>query len=311
MKKTINTTHIEGLIYEHALESRVTGENSKNPGTPFIMGTLSIATDNACQNIVPVHFTYVTATTSSGKNNATYGILSDIINGKLKTIMDSSKDEAAKVRIDSAIGLNEFYSERNGAEELVSVKRNEGGFVHKVDVLATDENTRNTFKCDMIITSVIEVEETDTQPARAIVKGTTFDFRNELLPIELTATNKGAIDYFLSLDASPAQPVFTQVWGKQISQTVVTTITQETAFGDPYVQEVTRSRKDWVITGASPDPYDWDSEETITAAELKDLMAKRETNLAAIKQRQDEYKASKASAAAPANKGTSSGGFNF
>ena len=48
MKKTINTTHIEGLIYEHALESRVTGENSKNPGTPFIMGTLSIATDNAC-----------------------------------------------------------------------------------------------------------------------------------------------------------------------------------------------------------------------------------------------------------------------
>ena len=31
-----NTTHIEGILYEHALENKVTGPNSKNPGTPFI-----------------------------------------------------------------------------------------------------------------------------------------------------------------------------------------------------------------------------------------------------------------------------------
>ena len=40
---------------------------SKNPGTPFITGTISIATDDAMTNIVPVHFTYVTATFGSGK----------------------------------------------------------------------------------------------------------------------------------------------------------------------------------------------------------------------------------------------------
>jgi hypothetical protein len=28
-----NITHIEGLVYESALELRVSGENSKNPGT--------------------------------------------------------------------------------------------------------------------------------------------------------------------------------------------------------------------------------------------------------------------------------------
>ena len=316
MKKTINSTHIEGLIYEHVLESRVTGENSKNPGTPFIMGTLNIATDDACENIVPVHFTYVTATTSTGKNNATYGVLQDIIDGKMKTIMGgASRDEAAKIRIDSAIGLNEFYSERNGTEELVSVKRNEGGFCHKTDTLAVDENNRNTFKCDMLITSVAETEADPEKGTDAYVtlKGAPFDFRGELLPIELIAQHPGAIQYFLSLDASPSQPVFTQVWGKQISQTVVTKKVTESAFGDPHVEEVTRSRKAWVVTGAAPDPYEWDSEESITAAELKELMAKRETYLATVKKRQDEYKAQKTAANAPANKGTSTsaGGFNF
>ena len=31
-------------------------------------------------------------------------------------------------------------------EELVSAKRNEGGFVHTTNVLAEDEKVRNTFK---------------------------------------------------------------------------------------------------------------------------------------------------------------------
>ena len=39
MKKTmINQTHIEGVLYEHNLEAKVSGEASKNPGTPFIAG---------------------------------------------------------------------------------------------------------------------------------------------------------------------------------------------------------------------------------------------------------------------------------
>ena len=83
MKAMINRSHIEGLLYEHALELRTSGPNSKNPGTEFIMGTVSIATDDAQVNIVPVHFTYVTATTAKGSANATFGVLKDIIDGKL------------------------------------------------------------------------------------------------------------------------------------------------------------------------------------------------------------------------------------
>ena len=106
MMKVKNETHIEGYLYEHALEKKVSGEKSKNPGTEFISGTVSIATDEDILNIVPVHFTYVTALTSSGKPNATFATLSNIIDGTYDTVMNGGKDNAAKIRIDSAIGLN-------------------------------------------------------------------------------------------------------------------------------------------------------------------------------------------------------------
>ena len=296
MMKVKNETHIEGYLYEHNLEKKVSGEKSKNPGTEFISGTISIATDEDILNIVPIHFTYVTALTASGKPNATFATLSNIVDGTYDTVMNGGKDNAAKIRVDSAIGLNEFYSDRNGQEELVSTKRNEGGFVHLVtDGLVDDVKNRNTFKCDMLITNVrhIDADEEKNLPEKAIVRGAIFDFRKSLLPVEFTAVNPGAINYFEGLDASNSNPVFTQIWGRQVSETVVRTITEESAFGDPHVREVKSNRKDWVITGARPEPYEWDDESTLTAAEVNEAGKERELMLAALKQRQDEYKASK------------------
>lgn len=310
MRKTVNTTHIEGLLYEHKLEVRESGPNSKNPGTKFIMGTVDIATDDLCTNIVSVHFTYVTATTAKGATNATFTTLMNIIDGKYGSVMANGKDSAVKLRIDSALGLNEFYTERNGQEELVSAKRNEGGFVHAADSLNPDESVRNTFKCDMLITGVKELEADEERdiPAKAIVRGAIFDFRGALMPVEFSAVNPNAIQYFLSLEASNANPTFTCVWGRQVSETTVRKITTESAFGEDEVREVKSTRKDFVITGASKETYLWDDETTLTANEVAEKVAARETYLATIKQRQDEYKASKN--AAPAMAVTKSG-FNF
>ncbi len=309
MKKCINSTHIEGLLYESKLELKESGPNSKNPGTKFISGTIDIATDDAGINIVPVHFTYVTEKTSKGSTNATFTTLMNIIDKKFGTVMANGKENATKLRIDSALGLNEFYTDRNGKEELVSAKRNEGGFVHVADSLAEDENTRNTFTCDMLITgvSIKEADEEKNLPEKAIIKGAIFDFRGSLLPVEFSAINPKAIDYFMSLEASSKNPTFTKVWGRQVSETIVRTITEESAFGEDSVREVKSSRKDFVITGAAREPYEWDTDGILTANELANAIAERETYLATMKQRQDEYKASQgANVAAPSNSG-----FNF
>jgi hypothetical protein len=116
------------------------------------------------------------------------------------------------------------------------------------------------------------------------------------------------MNYFESLEASPKNPSFTKVWGRQVSETVVRKITVESAFGEDEVREVSSNRKDWVITGAAKEPYVWDDPSTITADELTNAMTARQTYLATVKQRADEFKAQRASgnAGAPA-----SGEFNF
>jgi hypothetical protein len=304
----INKTHIEGLLYQHTLEVKQSGPNSAKPGTVFISGNVDIATDDAMTNIVTVHYTYVTEKTAKGNANNTYIVLNDIINGTLGSVMAHGVDNAAKLRIDSAIGLNEFFSDRNGKEELVSAKRNEGGFIHTIQVLSEDEKTRNTFDVDMIITSTrtIEADADKNLPEKLILKGAIFDFRNSLLPIELSVLNPRAIAYFDGLGISGSSPVFTRLQGRQVSEVTVREVVEEGAWGEPIIKKYPNTRKDYIVTWAASDTYEWDDESSITAAELKKAMSERETYLATMKQRQDEYKASKGQVAAPA-----AGGFNF
>ena len=308
MMKVRNKTKIEGRLYQHSLELKKSGPNSKNPGTEFISGNVEIATDNDITNIVTVHYTYVTASTSTGKANATFNVLKDIIDGKLGNVMAHGVDNAAYISIDSAIGLNEFYSDRSGKEELVSAKRNEGGFAVVKSSIDEDESKRNTFDVDMILTgaSIKEADPEKELPEKMILRGAIFDFRNALMPIELSVLNPRAISYFESLEISQSNPVFTRLQGRQVSEVVTREVIEESAFGDPVVKKYASTRKDWVVTWAASEPYAWDDESTITAAELTKAMSDRETYLATIKQRQDEYKASKNQPAAPANVG-----FNF
>ena len=309
MKKMTNKIHVEGYVYQHSLEIKESGPKSANPGTIYISGNLDIATNNALTNIVTVHFTYTTEKTSKGKNNATFNVLKDIVEERLYSVMKHGADKASMVSIDTAIGLNEFYSDRNGQEELVSAKRPEGGFVSVVSSLKEKEEERSTFDVDMVITGTrsMEADPEKGLPEKLILKGGIFDFKNALLPIDFSVIMPGAISYFESLGISQTEPVFTRLQGQLVSEVVKRTVTEESAFGAPVVKEFSSTRKDYVITWAASEPYAWDDESTITGAEMKTAMENRATYLATIKARQDEYKASKNQAsAAPAP-----GAFNF
>ena len=127
MRKAINTERIEGRVYQHSLTIKtVQNQTSANFGKEFISGDIEVAVDEAGLNVIPVHFTYVTATTNAGGENKTFTALKRIHDGG-KTWITDGKDEALKVRIDTAIALNDFYTQD---DQLVSVKKNEGGFVN-------------------------------------------------------------------------------------------------------------------------------------------------------------------------------------
>ena len=309
MMNVKNKVHVEGYLYQHTLELKESGPKSANPGTVYITGNVDIATDNAMTNVVTIHYTYATEKTKNGKTNSTFNVLKDIVDGKLGCVVKDGADKAAMLSVDSAIGLNEFYSDRNGQEELVSAKRNEGGFISVVSSLKEDETLRNPFDVDMVITGSFtkEADPEKNLPEKMILKGGIFDFRKSLLPIDLSVLMPGAMSYFESLGISQTEPVFTRLQGQIISETIKRTVTEESAFGAPVVKEYSSTRKDYVVTWAASEPYAWDDESTITAAEMKTAMEERATYLATLKARQDEYKASKnQTAAAPAP-----GAFNF
>ena len=311
MKKMINKVHIEGWVYDHKLTSKVSGEKAKNPGVTFINGTIDIATDDNCLNIVTIHYSYVTPVTKQNKPNATYNALNAILTDN-KTVVKVGKENAVKVRADTSIGLNEFYSDRSGKEELVSAKRNEGGFIHIVtDALGEKDTDRNNWEADTVVTKVREIDADQERnlPAKVVISGYMFDFRNALLPVDVVAYKESAQNYFLGLEASESNPTFIKLKGQQISQVIIRTVTEESAFGDePDIKEFKNTVREFVVTGALP-PYEWDSEESITAQEMKEALANREITKAEIKQRQDEYNASRSSKA-PAAAATE-GEYNF
>ena len=222
-KKIFNATHIAGKLYSHTLELKTSGANSKNPGTVYIAGTVDLATDDLLTNIVSVHYTYVTANTSSGKPDSRFPILKGIIDGTYKSVTANGKDVASMFTIDSAIGLNEFYSSRTGTEELVSVKRNEGGFIRVASELDADESKRATFDTDIILYNVKRIESDEEKDIRehVVLSGYIMDFRKAFLPVEYNVYSPAAMDYYESLEASKNNPVFTRIKGIQKSEIIV------------------------------------------------------------------------------------------
>ena len=315
MRKPQNTERIVGRIYQHDLEvKQVQNQASENYGKDFIGGNLEIATDDEGLNVIKVHFTYVTETNKSGSKNQTYANLKKIIDEN-KTWVSVGKDAAQMVRVDTALALNDFYNQNN---ELVSAKTNEGGFVTFVSDLG-EEKERNTFSVDMVITNVTHVDADEEKKTEeyASVKGAIFNFRNDLLPVEFKVKNADGMKYFEGLGATNAEPVYTKVWGKIISETVVTTREVESAFGEAAVQTFRNSNKEWVITGTAKVPYDFGDESILTAEELTKASQNRQAYLADVKKRAEEYRANRAASTpaatttANATTATKNAGFTF
>ena len=287
-----NSTFAEGFVYSHKLEKRVTGEQSKNPGQTYIRGSIDVATNDDCNNIVTFNFTYVTPTTNTGAKNATYSVLEDVITGAIKNVMTDGKENAGKVRIDSAFALNEWYNTKEKDCPLVSTLRNEGGFVHQIETLNPEEEKRTKFSADMVVTKArrVEANAEKGEPEKVIASGYIFNFKNEIMPVEFTVLENDAMNYFEDME----KPFFTEVRGIQQSLVLKREVREESAFGEDSVREVTTNKKAFVINWGRKEPYEWDSDTTITGADVKKLLSDREVYLATIKARQEEFQAQKA-----------------
>lgn len=312
-QKMMNQVIIAGKLYQHDLQLKVVqNEASANKGMEFISGTIDIATDDECTNIVSVHYTYIPRLTKKGTVDSRFTALQNIMNSA-KCVVTDGADAAMKLKVQSNLGLNDFY---NNNDELVSAKRNESGFITVLSTLDGEE--RNKFTMDMVIAQVTRVDANEERniPEHVKLRGYVFDFRNAVLPVEFMVKNEEGMKYFEDLDVTASEPVFTKVWGHQNNQTIKVVQTAEAAFGEAEVNSYDRRIREWVVTGTQKMAYEFDDESAdLTPEELKAKIADREVYLAEVKKRADEWKAQRdggfANAAPAAQTTVAAGGFKF
>jgi len=280
---------------------KVTNKNSSNYGIDFISGEIFIATDEEGLNVIPVHYTFVKEFTNSNAINSTFVNLKQIIeNGK--TWVNSGKEGAQKLRVEPSLALNDFYPK--GGDQLVTRQRSEGGFVTFISDLNPVENARNKFTFDTIIydTTVVPADPDNHIPEDFVrIKAYVFDFKNAILPVVLIAKDSkapGSVNYFIGLNASTSNPVYTKVMGEIINTTVKIDKVMENAFGGTIVDSSVHQEREWVITWAQPQPYVFDIEETITKEEVNKALTDRNLHLEEIKANAKAYYAQRNAGAA-------------
>lgn len=297
-----NEEKISGYVYStgsnfNQLSERVSGENSKNPGTKYIAGDLDVAVDEAGLNVVTVHFRYVGENTSKGKVNLTYIALKKIIDNPDKTWIIGGKDNAIKVSINKVtLAANDFIG--SDGTSVVAI-RNEGGFVSIVDEL-DPEVERNTFMADILVTKVTRIEadpERNIEEDYDTVSGAIFGngATPVLIPVSFVVRNAGGIKHFESLDASGGNPVFTKVWGRVNCMTKKVEKVEESAFGEASVQTYERKQREYLITGTSKVPYDFGDPDVLTIEDVNKMTQDRQIMLAEVKKRYEDRKTAKAS----------------
>lgn len=284
MRKNDNIVKIQGRLFQHNLEKKkVESQGSKNYGKEYIAGTIDIATDEACLNVVQVRYSYVTAETKLGKQNVTYGNLQRIMEGG-RTVVADGKDAAMMVQATSRTGVNEFYGRDGG---LIAYPVVDGGFLSFVKTLPEDEKSRDIFIADTLIHKI----EVDESGEKAELHGVIFNFNNDIFPFTFIMRDKSGIKYFEGLNISNASPAYVQIHGRIISSTIKIEEVIDSPFGEPAVDITEKKVKEWLVTGINGNVnYVFGDPDFMTMDDLKKGMENRNVRLTEIKKRAEERK---------------------
>lgn len=298
MRQMVNRVTLQGRVYDHSLTLRTVQREGENFGKEFINGTVSVATDDKNLNVVQVHYTYVTPTFKSGKENRNFSILKRIMEGNQTVVGAKDGAEPLLVKVESSIDCNDFYP--NGGDELVSAQRVSDGFISIIKALPDKANERNKFESDTLLIGATKHEvdpEKNVTEAYMELRAAVFGYGGVLKPVRLVVKNPAAFSYFENLEPTTAKPALVNLWGRIENVTVKTEKTVESAFGEDKVETATHNVREWVVTGASKEPLAFGDEGVLTKDELIKLQADRETYLAEVKARTKEYEAKKKSSA--------------
>lgn len=254
--KSFNQVSLKGRL--HSYELSMKEEDAAIYGSIFVEV-------NAEGAIVEVRY-YVTPKTKKNEVNKSYDFLEKVMDGEVKTIKDDG-DEASWVTVSAKISPD-FFVPRDGAKTIddLAVSQKVRGFAIRG---GKSNEYENMWNCDMLITRIEEIEPDEEKHISHKVKVSGYivdEYNKRLMPMRCDAIDNDAINYSLTLEASPELPIYSSVKGEFRKE--VTSIVKESAFGEDEVIEYDNIR--WAMRWMPRIPYDFGDD--ISEDEYKDFL---------------------------------------
>lgn len=297
--KPKNKVNLVGVLSDYDLSLKE--YNDKNTGDPYnaIVGKIVIETGEGNEISLQA---FERETFGNGNKNRTYSTYLNWINQGSNEDGDLSMI-GTQVSMSTSIDLNIFPG-------------NDGSLVVTDQIRASFINTANSSsqpKAEFSVEALIENDtvpeiKDDVETGRHFLTVNLFDWQGTAFPARFVIQNSAAVEYFDDLE----KPVIVPIWGDIINVETVTTKTEESAFGEARVVELTNTRREKVITGASVDPIEIDEGGAIYEY-VKNGKAAFETKKAAKENEKQNNALSgeTKSTATKKDKGAAKGGFSF
>lgn len=240
--KTYNAIDMKGRLYDFSLEHKETEKGEA------IAGDIILEVD-AEGTTVKIPF-YSRPVFSSGKPNKTYGVLEDIMEGNILTVVNAGED-ADWFGISGSIDSSYFMAKGNKAEVARSQKMR-GAFINS----NPKKEYKNRWKLDFLITSIQDIEaDPQKQTDRFLKVGGYYvdSYNSRLAEVEFQARAEGAINFFSTLPISPETPYYVDTWGE--IKKVTRIVERQNAFGESESDEYETTS--WVIVGVNVNPYSY------------------------------------------------------
>jgi hypothetical protein len=258
--KTYNSVDLKGRLFNYGLTTISTEKGEA------IGGDVLIEVDTQ-GTIVTVRF-FGYPTYNSGKPNKTYAILDDMMAGNYKTLADHG-DDADWLGVSASIDVGYFVGKNQApGEDISRSQKVRGSFINP----NKEKGYSNKWKLDTIITNISEIDADEEKQLERFVKVNGFlidDYNKRVMEVGFQARSEGAINYLLSLEPSLNEPYYVSMWG-QITK-VSRLIVRKSAFGEDLTEEYNSLQ--WVITGMSPESYEWGDERIMSDGAYVDLRA--------------------------------------
>lgn len=252
LRQAMNKIDITGVVKEHNLNSGKTEEGKK-----YINGNLTIKAGEFTEITIKV---FTTEKNSKNKIKKTYENLKKILDGEVRTMAETSEEEAVKVRLWGNNGFApQFKEEIFKAEEAVDVITKTSidlGFGNLIiDNKIGPEDYRASFDVEMFVESVDEeLDKNEEETGRVIVKGWVPVYGGTVVPLELKAgiieDEEGEFDFAEEIRNNIDPESTVNFWGEIDFKTIIEKKEKGGSMGRAKIDESRTYVHDLVAVGA-------------------------------------------------------------